>query len=44
MRELTKRCTALLERRYPGIGALGYDYGIDGNGQIWILEVNTRPQ
>ncbi|WP_276354057.1 YheC/YheD family protein [Cohnella caldifontis] len=44
MRVLTKLCTAVLERRFPGIGALGYDYGIDRKGQIWILEVNTRPQ
>ncbi|TJY39788.1 YheC/YheD family protein [Cohnella pontilimi] len=44
MRELTKTCTKLLERRFPGIRQLGYDYGIDRNGHIWILEVNTRPQ
>lgn len=43
MRDLTKRCTGLLESHFPGIGQLGYDYGIDRNGQIWILEVNTRP-
>lgn len=44
MRELTKTCTQLLENRFPGIGQLGYDYGIDRKGHIWILEVNTRPQ
>ncbi len=44
MRNLTKASTALLESRFPGIGQLGYDYGIDRNGHIWILEVNTRPQ
>ncbi|MFC5528561.1 YheC/YheD family protein [Cohnella yongneupensis] len=44
MRHLTKASTELLERRFPGIGQLGYDYGIDRNGHIWILEVNTRPQ
>ncbi|MDB4868555.1 MAG: hypothetical protein JWR03_2888 [Cohnella sp.] len=44
MRELTKTSTCLLENRFPGIGQLGYDYGIDRNGHIWILEVNTRPQ
>lgn len=44
MRRLTKRCTSLLESRFPGVGQLGYDYGIDRNGHIWILEVNTRPQ
>lgn len=35
--------TALLEAKYPGIGALGFDFGIDKGGTIWILEVNTRP-
>ncbi len=44
MRQLTKTSTELLESRFPGIGQLGYDYGIDRNGHVWILEVNTRPQ
>lgn len=44
MRHLTKASTELLERHFPGIGQLGYDYGIDRNGHVWILEVNTRPQ
>jgi len=43
MRHLTRVCTELLERRFPGIGQLGFDYGIDRKGHIWILEVNTRP-
>jgi hypothetical protein len=44
MRNLTKVSTSLLESRFPGIGQLGYDYGIDRKGHIWMLEVNTRPQ
>ncbi|RKP56141.1 YheC/YheD family protein [Cohnella endophytica] len=44
MRHLTKASTALLESRFPGIGQLGYDYGIDRKGHVWMLEVNTRPQ
>ena len=44
MRQLTNTSTTLLESKYPGIGQLGYDYGIDQNGHIWMLEVNTRPQ
>jgi hypothetical protein len=43
MRNLTRTATSLLESRFPGLTQLGYDYGIDRNGQIWILEVNTRP-
>ncbi|MFB5761759.1 YheC/YheD family protein [Paenibacillus medicaginis] len=44
MRELTMLCISVLEAHFPGIGQLGFDYGIDRSGRIWILEVNTRPQ
>lgn len=44
MRRLTLLCTDLMERHFPGIGELGFDYAIDNSGKIWILEVNTRPQ
>ncbi|MFD0715215.1 YheC/YheD family protein [Paenibacillus sp. GCM10027626] len=44
MRELTRLSTQVLEGRYPGIGQLGFDFGIDNSGKIWIFEVNTRPQ
>jgi len=44
MRSLTVLSTTILERRFPGIGQLGFDYGIDTSGKIWIFEVNTRPQ
>ncbi len=43
MRSLTVLATRVLERKYPGIGQLGFDYGIDKSGKIWIFEVNTRP-
>lgn len=43
MRHLTRVSTSVLERRFPGIRQLGFDYGIDRNGHIWMLEVNTRP-
>jgi D-alanine-D-alanine ligase-like ATP-grasp enzyme len=44
MRELTVAATQVLESRFPGVNLLGYDYGIDRNGKIWIFEVNTKPQ
>src|SRR5690606_3610935 len=44
MRNLTRTATAVLEQRFPGIGQLGFDYGLDRSGRIWIFEVNTRPQ
>lgn len=44
MRRLTTLSTQVLEARLPGIGQLGFDYGLDKSGKIWIFEVNTRPQ
>ncbi|MCL6603824.1 MAG: YheC/YheD family protein [Paenibacillus sp.] len=44
MRRLTLVCIELMERHFPGIGELGFDYAVDYSGKIWILEVNTRPQ
>lgn len=40
---VARTCTMLLESRYPGIGMLGYDFGIDKKGNVWIFEVNTKP-
>lgn len=44
MRQLTVLSTQVLEKHFPGIGQLGFDYGIDTSGKLWIFEVNTRPQ
>ncbi|WP_145408697.1 YheC/YheD family protein [Paenibacillus xylanexedens] len=44
MRALTLTCTRIMEAQFPGVGQLGFDYGLDHSGKIWILEVNTRPQ
>lgn len=44
MRRLTRVCIELMERHFPGVGELGFDYAVDFSGKIWILEVNTRPQ
>lgn len=43
LRRLTEMCTAVLTSKYPGLTHLGYDYGIDKNGKIWLFEVNTNP-
>lgn len=43
MRHLTSLCITLLERAFPGVRQLGFDYGIDNNGNIWLFEVNTAP-
>jgi hypothetical protein len=44
MRHLTQISTAALEARFPGVGRLGFDYGLDKSGKIWIFEVNTAPK
>lgn len=44
MRSLTSQCTHILLRKYPGLTRLGYDYGIDRSGKIWLFEVNTNPE
>ncbi|BBH21656.1 hypothetical protein Back11_30010 [Paenibacillus baekrokdamisoli] len=44
MRTLTKLSTQMLQNKFPGIGQLGFDFGIDQSGKLWIFEVNTRPQ
>lgn len=43
MRSLTRHCTKLLEKEFPGIRKLGFDYGVDKSGNFWIFEVNTNP-
>jgi glutathione synthase/RimK-type ligase-like ATP-grasp enzyme len=43
MTGVARTSTHLLESHYPGIGSLGYDFGVDQQGKIWIFEVNTRP-
>jgi glutathione synthase/RimK-type ligase-like ATP-grasp enzyme len=40
---VARTCTHLLEAGFAGIGALGFDFGIDQRGGLWILEVNTKP-
>lgn len=44
MLSLTHHCTGMLVRSFPGLGQLGFDYGVDSQGKIWILEVNTQPK
>lgn len=44
MTGVARTSTHLLENEYPGIGSLGFDFGVDQQGKIWIFEVNTRPQ
>jgi hypothetical protein len=41
--ELSERIPPLLEEAHGRLVELGIDFGIDRKGQIWILEVNSKP-
>ncbi|WP_028550148.1 YheC/YheD family protein [Paenibacillus sp. UNC451MF] len=43
MNRLSYQSMEMLVRAFPGIDMLGFDYGIDMQGRIWLLEVNTQP-
>lgn len=34
---------ALLEKHFPPLFELGIDIGIDTNGAIWVLDINSKP-
>lgn len=43
MIQLARMGTRMLEKRFPGVRRLGFDFGLDQKGHIWIFEVNTKP-
>lgn len=43
LRALSYQGMRVLASAFPGIDKLGFDYGIDTKGKIWLLEVNTKP-
>lgn len=43
MNKLSYLGMEVMTRAFPGIDKLGFDYGIDRYGNIWLLEVNTQP-
>lgn len=41
---IAQTISRVLDLDYPGtIGELGFDFGIDKEGHIWLFEVNARP-
>lgn len=40
---LSYQISSTLETSYGRLVELGIDFGIDANGRIWILEVNSKP-
>ncbi|WP_243633232.1 YheC/YheD family protein [Paenibacillus xerothermodurans] len=43
LHELSMQIPEALERRHGRLVELGIDFGIDTQGRIWILEVNSKP-
>lgn len=43
MIKLAELGTRLMEKKFPGVRRLGFDFGVDHKGRIWIFEVNTKP-
>jgi len=44
MRNMARICKEALVKSFPGLGQLGFDFGLDQSGVLWIFEVNTKPQ
>jgi hypothetical protein len=42
IREKTRKICKIWNEAHPGIPELGIDFGIDKNGEVWLLEVNNR--
>ncbi|MFF2091984.1 YheC/YheD family protein [Paenibacillus sp. NPDC058174] len=43
IRRLSLHAAPKLEERFGRLAELGFDFGIEPNGRIWLLEVNSRP-
>ncbi|MUT64453.1 YheC/YheD family protein [Paenibacillus sp. NEAU-GSW1] len=43
MEQLSLYAAPKLEERFGRLAELGFDYGIEPDGRLWLLEVNSRP-
>ncbi|KOP67000.1 hypothetical protein AMS62_18440 [Bacillus sp. FJAT-18019] len=43
IRHLSDQLPPLLEEGFGRLGELGIDFGVDTQGRVWILEVNSKP-
>lgn len=43
IRHLSTHLPPLLEEGFGRLGELGIDFGVDTQGRVWILEVNSKP-
>ncbi|WP_314586937.1 YheC/YheD family protein [Paenibacillus terrigena] len=43
IKELSQQIPILLEERHGRLAELGIDFGVDRNGNLWVLEVNSKP-
>lgn len=44
LESIALQTASTLSKRFSGLRVLGLDIGIDEQGNVWIFEVNTRPQ
>ncbi|WP_227793248.1 YheC/YheD family endospore coat-associated protein [Paenibacillus guangzhouensis] len=43
IKELSQQIPLLLEERHGRLAELGIDFGVDRDGNLWVLEVNSKP-
>lgn len=43
MQYLSLATARVIDQAADGMGELGLDFGVDGNGQIWFIEQNAQP-
>ncbi|HEX7056057.1 MAG TPA: YheC/YheD family protein [Bacilli bacterium] len=43
MRKLALQCRDIFVKHFPNADRLGFDFGLDTAGKVWIFELNTRP-
>ncbi|WP_160043244.1 YheC/YheD family endospore coat-associated protein [Paenibacillus sp. USDA918EY] len=43
IRRLSEKIPPILESHFGRLGELGIDFGIDTKGNVWLLEVNSKP-
>ncbi|UVI31882.1 YheC/YheD family endospore coat-associated protein [Paenibacillus spongiae] len=43
MNRINERAAILLEQRFGRLCELGFDYGVEPDGRLWLLEANAKP-
>src|SRR6185437_14941778 len=43
MRRIGERAAVCLEHRFGRFAELGFDFGVEPGGRLWLLEANAKP-